>query len=186
MHPEFLPCGTLIALSSGPLLPRPSPRPPAPGSPNRRHSLCLQGFPVFSLPILFPFFSGRTARCRAKRPMAQGNAWGGGRREISGTKKGPKVWFSHTLGPFFDILAPKWCFFVGQRAYFKWHINNKLHSHLLSYLSSKVLALLLQTFAGLETNELLYLDGCAVSLGYSCNILGNALLAVFCLYINLV
>lgn len=87
MHPEFLPCGTLIALSSGPLLPRPSPRPPAPGSPNRRHSLCLQGFPVFSLPILFPFFSGRTARCRAKRPMAQGNAWGGGRREISGTKK---------------------------------------------------------------------------------------------------
>ena len=43
---------------------------------------------------------------------------------------------------------------MGQYAYFRWHINNKLHSHLLSYLSSKVLALLLQTFAGLETNEL--------------------------------
>ena len=75
---------------------------------------------------------------------------------------------------------------MAEYAYFRWQDNNKLHSHLLSYLSSKVLALLLQTFAGLETNELLYLDGCAVSLGYSCNILGNALLAVFCLYINLV
>lgn len=67
LHPEFLPSGTLIALSSDP--PFSSPRPPAPGSSHRRQSLCLRRFSAFCLLILLPFYT-------AERPDAgQNGRW---------------------------------------------------------------------------------------------------------------
>ena len=78
-----------------------SPRPLAPGSLNRRQSLCLQGVSAFCLLILLPIFNGRMALGRANRPMAPGIAWDKGPGRFQARKKGPKVWFSHTLGPYF-------------------------------------------------------------------------------------
>lgn len=43
---------------------------------------------------------GKSRLAMANRPMAPGNAGTRG-LEILGAKKGPKVWFSHTLGPYF-------------------------------------------------------------------------------------
>lgn len=71
---------------------------------------------------------------------------------------------------------------MGQYAYFRWHINTGLLSHLLRNLSRKVLVLLLQAFAGLKTDELLNLDRCAVRLGNSSHIVCYALLAMALTY----
>ena len=58
-------------------------------------------------------------------------------------------------------------------------------AELCSNLCSEILLLLLDTFAGLETNESLYRKVCAVVLANLCKILCNGLLAVLCLNVNL-
>ena len=43
-------------------------------------------------------------------------------------KRTQKYSFLHTLGPLFYILSQIDVIFMGQYAYFKWHINNKMLS----------------------------------------------------------
>ena len=65
-------------------------------------------------------------------------------------------------------------------------LTGSLLSHLLCNLCCKVLVLLFHSLAGLEADELLNSDLCAVGLCNLSHILGYGLLAVLCLYINLV
>ena len=75
---------------------------------------------------------------------------------------------------------------MAEYAYFRWQDNTELLSHLLRNLSRKVLVLLLQAFAGLETDELLNLNRCAVCLGNSSHVVCYALLAVLGLNVYLI
>ncbi len=63
---------------------------------------------------------------------------------------------------------------------------SELLTHLSCNLSCEVLVLLLHTFTGLETNEVLNSDVSAVRFSNLSYILSYGLLAVLCFYINLV
>lgn len=106
------------------------------------------------------------------------------RRKIARNEKSPHqinlLWF----GPF-SLKKEPWIPPELLKSFYA-VLTGSLLSHLLCNLCCKVLVLLFHSLAGLEADELLNSDLCAVGLCNLSHILGYGLLAVLCLYINLV
>ena len=82
------------------------------------------------------------------------------------------------------LLKPHHCLFV-YTTFFFYEIF-RLHTGLCSNLCSKVVMSLLDTFAGLKTNETFNSDLSAVSFSNLLYVFCNILFSIFCFYINLI